>query len=131
MAARRATCSCGQLKVETLQDPHRISVCHCLACQLRTGSVFGAQARFARSDTRIEGRSSPYVRQGDSGQKITFNFCPDCGATVYWQLEAAPEVIAVPIGAFADPNFPAPKVSVYESRRHGWVQIAGQLERCD
>jgi hypothetical protein len=77
----------GSSKVETFADPNRISVCHCLACQLRTGSVFSAQARFARSDTRIEGRSSQYVRMRDSGEKITFNFCPDCGATVWRQAE--------------------------------------------
>jgi hypothetical protein len=27
------------------------------------------------------------------------------------------------VGAFADPNFPAPQVSVYDSRRHSWVQL--------
>jgi hypothetical protein len=31
------------------------------------------------------------------------------------------EFIAVALGAFADPSFPAPKVSVYDTRRHAWV----------
>jgi hypothetical protein len=48
MNTRTASCSCGQLTVVTAGDPIRVSVCHCLACQRRTGSVFGAQARFAR-----------------------------------------------------------------------------------
>ena len=30
---------------------------------------------------------------------------------------------AVPAGAFADPDFPAPQVSVYDCRRHPWVQL--------
>jgi len=29
--------------------------------------------------------------------------------------------LAIPVGAFADPGFPAPGVSVYESRKHQWV----------
>lgn len=29
--------------------------------------------------------------------------------------------IAIPVGAFADPAFPAPTVSVYEGRMHSWV----------
>jgi hypothetical protein len=41
-----ACCSCGQLQVTTTGEPVRISVCHCLACQRRTGSAFGVQARF-------------------------------------------------------------------------------------
>jgi hypothetical protein len=40
-----------------------------------------------------------------------------------------PEVIAVAIGAFADPGFPAPRLSFYERRRHPWVDISLPLER--
>ena len=29
----------------------------------------------------------------------------------------------VAVGAFADPDFPAPEDSVYESRKHAWVQL--------
>lgn len=96
-------------------------MCHCLACQQRTGSVFGAQARFPRSRVTVQGQATSYVRTADSGNRITFQFCPQCGATVLYTIEDDPEVIAVPIGAFADPSFPPPTVSVYEVRRHGWV----------
>ena len=131
MMARRASCSCGELRVETSGEPVRISVCHCLACQRRTGSVFGAQARFAKINTRVEGRSSQYVRTGDSGRTITYHFCPACGSTVYYQLEKAPDLLAIPIGAFADPQFPMPQFSFYESRQHEWVTLEGPLERSD
>jgi hypothetical protein len=96
-------------------------MCHCLACQRRTGSAFGMQARFPRDQVRIEGRSTEYIRISDDGEERSFHFCPDCGATVYYSTD--PELIAVPIGAFADPSFPAPRVSVYESRRHPWVSV--------
>jgi hypothetical protein len=129
MIARHASCSCGQLRIETSGEPLRISVCHCLACQRRTGSAFGVQARFAQTNVAIQGRSSQYVRTADSGQKTTFHFCPDCGSTVHYQL--APNVIAIPVGAFADPAFPAPEFSVYESRQHKWVELLGQIERAD
>jgi hypothetical protein len=128
---RRAECSCGQLHLTAEGEPIRISMCHCLACQRRTGSVFGAQARFPRDKVRIEGRSTAYVRTGDSGGRATFHFCPECGATVYYQLDQVPDAIAIPIGAFADPAFPAPRVSVYESRRHPWVGIPAQAEHFD
>lgn len=119
-----ASCSCGQLCLTCEGDPVRVSMCHCLACQQRTGSTFGVQARFAREQvTRIEGRSSEYVRTGDGGTKATFRFCPECGSTVYWHNEGMPGVIAVPVGAFADPAFPPPTRSVYEVRRHAWVSV--------
>ena len=71
----------------------------------------------------IEGSAAEYVRKGDSGNPITFRFCPACGSTVYWTLSAMPELIAITVGAFADPGFPAPRVSVYERRRHPWVVV--------
>ncbi|MFT3775280.1 MAG: GFA family protein [Minicystis sp.] len=131
MTTRRAACSCGQLHLVAEGDPIRISMCHCLACQRRTGSTFGAQARFPRDKVHVEGRSTQYVRTGDSGNQATFHFCPDCGATVYYLLGGIPDAIAVPVGAFADPTFPAPKISVYEERKHAWTGIPADAEHID
>jgi len=131
MTTRRAACSCGQLTLTTEGDPIRISMCHCLACQRRTGSVFSVQARFPREKVTVTGRSTSYVLTGDSGGRATFHFCPDCGATVYYEIDQAPDAIAVPVGAFADPAFPAPKVSVYEVRRHAWVSVPEDAEHFD
>ena len=126
--ARTASCSCGELTATVRGDPIRISVCHCLACQRRTGSVFGAQARFHRDGFEVEGRSSTYTRIGDSGGSATFHFCPKCGATVYYTLAGKEEHVAIPVGAFADPTFPAPWFSVYEERMHSWVGLPANIE---
>ncbi len=125
---RNASCSCGQLTAVISGEPVRISICHCLACQRRTGSVFGAQARFRREDVDISGRSTQYVRVGDEGYRITFHFCADCGATVHYEIAGLEEFIAIPVGAFADSAFPAPTVSVYESRKHAWVPVPQDAE---
>ena len=101
-----------------------LSVCRCVIASnasVRTGSIFGVQARFMREHVKIEGRATQYMRVGDSGGRVVFSFCPTCGSTVYWQLEGQPDRIAVAVGAFADPTFPAPKISVYEERRHPWA----------
>jgi hypothetical protein len=125
---REAECSCGRLRVKTEGDPVRISMCHCLACQRRTGSAFGMQARWPKERVDISGRYTEYVRTSDDGEKRTFRFCPSCGGTVFWTTEDSPDVIAVAIGAFADPSFPQPTVSVYESRRYPWLHLPDGLE---
>lgn len=131
MTQRTASCSCGQLRLTCDGEPVRVSVCHCLECQKRTGSVFAAQARFARANVKIEGRASHWSRTGDSGSTATFHFCPTCSAILYWDMDAAPDFVAIPIGAFADPNFPPPQVAVYEDRQHPWTQniAAHAMER--
>ena len=131
MTERHAACSCGQLSVRVRGEPVRISVCHCLACQRRTGSPFGFQARFPAGDVEIRGESVRYARMSDEGNRLSFYFCPACGATVYYQIESDPDLIAVPVGAFADPLFPPPTFSVYESRRHHWVGLPDNIEHLD
>ncbi|MGN6269311.1 MAG: GFA family protein [Sphingomonas sp.] len=121
---RVATCWCGQAKAVCEGEPTRVSVCHCLNCQQRSGSAFAAQARFPVDQVTISGKLSAYTRAGDSGQRATFRFCPECGSTVAYTTEAEPELIAVPIGAFADPHaFGEPLYSVYEGRKLAWVAI--------
>lgn len=131
MTTRQATCSCGKLSLIAQGEPLRVSVCHCTACQRRTGSVFGMQARFSSDNVNIDGPSKKYVRTADSGNRITFHFCPDCGSTMYYQLGDALDVIAIPVGAFADPGFPPPQFSVYETRQHTWVVLPDNMEHFD
>jgi|ERR671935_1855864 hypothetical protein len=129
MDTREAACSCGQLRLTVDGEPVRISVCHCLACQRRTGSAFAVQARFPADRVRIAGRYVEYVRTSDDGEERTFHFCPECGGTVFYMT--GPELIAVPVGAFADPSFPPPTVSVYESRRHAWVSLPDAIQHAE
>jgi hypothetical protein len=128
---RHASCSCGQLRLTADGDPVRISVCHCLACKRRTGSAFGVQARFPAERVRTEGTHTDYVRISDEGDARTFSFCPECGATVFYRLDSVPDVVAVPVGAFADPGFPAPTVAVYESRQHAWAELPSIVDHHD
>jgi len=128
---REASCSCGQLVVRACGEPLRVSVCHCFACQKRSGSVFAVQARFPEDALTIAGESREYVRVGDSGGAARFHFCPTCGDTVYYRPDATPDVVAIPVGAFADQAFPAPTVSNYEERRHAWVELTGPIVRND
>jgi len=116
---RIAECRCGAVR------PVRVSVCHCLACQRRTGSAFAAQARFPSERVTVTGETRTYVRTADSGGTVTYRFCPDCGSTIAYDNDLWPGLTAVPLGAFADPDFPAPRFSVYERRKHAWVAIAG------
>ncbi|WP_436144268.1 GFA family protein [Duganella sp. LjRoot269] len=39
MTSRIASYSCGQPSIEVQGEPRDVGVCHCFACQRRTGSV--------------------------------------------------------------------------------------------
>ncbi|MCW3796293.1 GFA family protein [Sphingomonas sp. BN140010] len=122
---RIAACACGQLRVACTGDPVRVSVCHCLDCQKRSGSSFAAQARWQVADVAITGISHHLDRPGENGT-MRFHFCPDCGGGLYYLPAGDPNgLVAVAVGGFADPSFPQPDYSVYEGRKHRWVAITG------
>jgi hypothetical protein len=123
---RTASCRCGQLRATAKGEPVRISVCHCLACQKRTGSVFSAQARWTADCVTIQGESKEWTRTADSGQQTTYHFCPECGSTVYYGGGNFPELVAIPLGALDDPYFEGVDYSVWERRKHDWIEILGE-----
>ena len=118
---RIAHCSCGSLRAESNGEPVLVHVCNCTECQRRTGSVFGVSSFFPKSEVDTQGPSKVYVRDGQERRKVRLNFCPECGTTVYGEADARPGLIAIFVGAFADPNFPAPTRSIWEQSLHSWV----------
>ena len=133
MTDRIASCRCGQLKATVMGEPVRVSVCHCLSCKKRSGSAFAVQARWPVERVTIEGRSKSFVNVADSGNRITFHFCPDCGSDVHYEIDGKfddkfNDLIAIPLGAFDDPYSLTPAFSVWEERKHGWVEITGEIE---
>jgi hypothetical protein len=125
MTERTASCRCGQLTAIAEGDPVRISVCHCLACQKRTGSVLSAQARWPAECVAVEGKSTSWTRTADSGQQTTYHFCPECGSTVHYGGGNFPDLVAIPLGALDDPYFECIDYSVWEERKHDWIEILG------
>lgn len=120
-----ASCSCGQLKLKYEGEIKRTSMCHCFECQKRSGSVYAVQTRLEKKLSSVEGKSTEYIRTGDEGGKMRFHFCPTCGGTVFYYIDAEgfQESIIAPVGMFSNPNLPAPTFSVYRARKHHWVDI--------
>jgi hypothetical protein len=131
MKSRTAACACGQLQIEVQGEPRGVGVCHCLACQRRTGSVFAALAGFA-APYRVTGEATEYVRAGDQGARFRFRFCPVCGTNLFHTEEGFEDQgVSVAVGGFADPDFPPPRASVYTCRKHAWVQLPPGVRACD
>ncbi len=83
------------------------------------------QARFPSERVRITGEAKVWLRTADSGEQADHHFCPVCGSTLWYRCRPNRELIAIPVGAFADPDFPEPGFSVYEIRKHKWIEIPG------
>jgi hypothetical protein len=120
-----------KLRLEVQGDPFAVSICNCRACQHRTGSAFGMQAGFRSDQVRVVGHFSDYSRVSDEADKKehVFHFCPDCGSQDFYTEPTEPDLIVVSVGSFADPSFPPPTESGYDSWRHPWVGLPDSIQR--
>ena len=129
MTSHTASCRCGQLEATATGEPVRVSVCHCLDCQKRDGQRFLRRRRAGRrSRSRSKASRDTWSHFADSGNRITHHFCPECGSTVHYAIEGKFDgLIAIPLGAFADPHFPRPRT--FPSGKYAsteWVEILGE-----
>ena len=72
-------------------------------------------------------------RQGDLGEFSAIEWLGSKGYPVWIPVGHSPDydLVAVPVGAFADPSFPPPTESGYDSRRHSWLAVPTTIERRD
>lgn len=120
---REAACACGGLAITLRGAPELVSACACQACQRRTGAPFGVTAIYAND--QVVGRSETanvWERTAESGNSVTYRFCPTCGTTVWWEAQARPGKVAVAVGAFADKHFPPPQRMIWTDYCASWVQ---------
>ncbi len=89
------------------------------------------QAGFKPDQVSIEGRHSGYSRISDEAdaKEHVFHFCPECGSSVVYTEPTEPDLIVVSVGSFADPSFPPPTESGYDSQRHAWVVLPDTIMR--
>jgi len=128
---RTARCLCGAFTVIVSTEPMMVNVCHCQDCQLRSGAPWSSAAYFPKEAVRLDGPNKIYTRTSDAGTRINHHFCSTCGSTVCWTLETGSTRYGIPVGAFNDPSFPAPSLSVWEKRRYEWSPSMGNMTHWD
>ena len=121
MIERTAKCACAKLTATATGNPVRVSICHCDNCKRRSGSAFALTSTWAEDQVRVEGETRRWTRVGESGGEFRGEFCPTCGSTIAYRIDARPGMVSIPVGTFADASFPAPHVEVFAEKAHPWI----------
>ena len=104
-----AGCLCGDIRLTTTGEPHRVGICHCLDCRKHHGALFFAAAIFPESAVQIEGETRAYKGR---------HFCPRCGSSVFARYG---DEVEVHIGSFDAPDQYVPTYENWTVRREGWL----------
>jgi hypothetical protein len=122
-------CSCRQVRF-VVSDVLYVLACHCDACKKRTGSAFGLSAVVEQANVReFQGTTTTYVRTAESGKPVHYEFCPFCGTTVRWGIQAVPERQIFAAGAFDDPRAFRAAGEMYVERALPWARLGCDLVR--
>src|SRR6185503_12806085 len=95
---RAGGCVCGAVRYVTAGEPERVTLCHCMWCQRRTGTAFGTEVVFLKERVILSGIKSGSYRHisDESGRWLEIYFCPRCGTNLGLTLEAVPTIRSVP-----------------------------------
>lgn len=130
-AVHEGGCACGAVRYRVRNAPFRTSVCHCRACQRRTGSAFGIGIYFKQEDFELlRGELKAYEYRSDETHRwLRMEFCPSCGTTVSWTAEVFPGGRGVAGGTFDDPSWLRIERHVWTRSAHPWVPIPPEVEK--
>ena len=99
-------CACGNVRYKTIGKQEHAGVCHCRYCQLRTGSAFGISVYFKSENVELlSGELKKFEYTTESGNKVTTQFCIECGTSLFWNVEIFPGMTGIGGGTFDPPTF--------------------------
>jgi len=105
MTRNEGGCLCGRVRFATLNQPKRVTVCHCRFCQKATGSAYMVEPIFDDGDfVTLKGTPKVFdqISEG-SGQVVHVHFCGDCGSKLWLSFERFPGAVGIYAGTFDDP----------------------------
>ena len=123
-------CLCGSVRYRAEGKPARVSVCHCMDCQRRTGSAFAVVAHFKHGNLEVTGGplSTYEYRTDESHRWIRLEFCPRCGTTVTLTAEQSPGGRTVSGGTFDDPSWLTIERHLWTRSAVGWMTYPPGVE---
>jgi hypothetical protein len=121
-------CLCGGVRYEYAGEPEGASYCHCDDCRKATGGPYTVGVK-ARADALriVSGRVKGYTTTGDSGKKITREFCPECGSPLFTKGELCPDLVWIKAGSLDKPELIKPSVQTWMQCAVPWAYLSKDL----
>ena len=126
-------CHCGALAYEAEIDPDKVGVCHCIDCQILSGTAFRTAVHVDRERFNLlRGTPKTYTKMGGSGQPRIMVFCGECGTQLYGTGEGAnARVLSLRVGTASQRAELTPKRQIWQRSSVKWLNDLGIAESSD
>jgi hypothetical protein len=118
-------CHCAAITYEAEVDPERVSICHCVDCQVLTGGAWRVSVASVAGSFRIlTGKPTVYLKTtAESGAKRRQAFCPTCGSPIFASAnEDNPPTLTLRVGGLAQREQLSPKRRIWCRSELPWSQ---------
>jgi hypothetical protein len=116
-------CPCGAVRYRLNAPPLAVYNCHCRDCQ-RAGGAYEMSMPIRRDTHRhLAGMLASFEKTAASGRVVRMFRCARCGAKVWNEPLAAPELLVLKPGTLDDPAWAAPIGNIWTAHRLPWVPV--------
>lgn len=122
-------CLCGAVTYEITAAPAMTGNCYCLHCQKSSGAGHAFHAMVPASAFKVKGETRSFECKADSGNTVSYCFCPTCGSPLFGRSSGFPGMVTVRVASLDDASKFAPQMSVYAKRLQPWDHVDSALPK--
>lgn len=122
-------CSCGAVTLRIEAEPVAVRQCWCRHCQKIAAGNATNNAIFPAEAVHFSGELQSSGWTADSGNSLTYWFCPRCGTQAYAQTSARPQFRTVRLGFLDAPHGLAPEAIIWTEAAPQWAALDPGLEQ--
>jgi hypothetical protein len=118
-------CLCGGVRYRIDGPLRDVVICHCSRCRRTHGHV----AAYSDCDTADLTMVADATLRWYVADERRRGFCADCGASLFWQRSAEPEITAVAAGTLDQPTGLRTVAHIFTATPGDYYESAGEGER--
>lgn len=121
-------CVCREIRYECSAEPVTTFHCHCRDCQRASGSSHATVTMVPKSSFKVlQGSAKRWEYPTESGNKIWRYFCGNCGAPVFAEVSAMPDLWAIRVASMDDSSWVKPERHIWTTTAQPWDPIKHTL----
>ncbi len=125
----RGGCLCGAVRYEVVDEPYKVSWCHCRTCRKATGAPAVVMVMFDEGAVRY---STGTPARYESSPGVTRTHCARCGTPLTWEGQwDGRMVFELHAGTLDEPGRFAPTRHAFVDHRIDWVRFGDGLPEFD
>jgi hypothetical protein len=122
-------CACGAVRYECSADPVMCVNCYCRDCQRSSGTAMASVMLVPKAAFKMTGQLKHYEVTGDSGNKVSRGFCPNCGSPILSLVSVMDSMVVLKAASLDDPSIFKPMMQVYMKSAPPWAPVRDDLPK--